>query len=104
MGGYLGVMAKLGPFCRRDNCSLVRGVLERFMTQLPMWSVHAWLVLEGGSPGAGLMSNVPMVGVGAMGVAGMLVEVEAVVEGLEILDGIFGCPLKVSGSLLMLSL
>ena len=26
MGGYLGVMAKLGPFCKRDNCLLVRGV------------------------------------------------------------------------------
>ena len=26
MGGYLGVMAKLGPFCRRDNCSVVGGV------------------------------------------------------------------------------
>ena len=27
MEGYLGVMAKLGPFCRRDSCSLVRGLL-----------------------------------------------------------------------------
>ena len=32
MGGYLGVMAKLGPFYRRDSCSLVRGVLERLIT------------------------------------------------------------------------
>ena len=26
MGGNLGVITKLGPFCHRDNCSLVRGV------------------------------------------------------------------------------
>ena len=28
-GGYLGVMAKFGPFCRRDSCSLVRGVFGK---------------------------------------------------------------------------
>ena len=39
MGGYFGVMAKLGPFCRRDNCSAVRGVLERLITHLSMWLV-----------------------------------------------------------------
>ena len=33
-GGYLGVIAKFGPFCRRDNCSLVRGVWERLITHL----------------------------------------------------------------------
>ena len=97
-GGYLGRMAKLRPFCRRDNCSLVGG-LERFITHLLVQSVHVWLVLEGGSPGAGFVSTVLMEGVGAMGVAGMLVEVEVVVEVLEILDGMFGCPLKVFGSL-----
>ena len=61
-------------------------------------------MLEGGSPGAGLVSAVPMEGVGAMGVAGMLVEVEVVVEVVEKLDGTFGCPFKVLGSLLMLPL
>ena len=34
MGGYLGVMAKLGPLCSRDNCSLVRGILDRLITHL----------------------------------------------------------------------
>ena len=55
MGGYLGVMVKLGPFCRRHNCSLVRGVLERLITHLSMWLIHVWLVLvlEEGCPGAG---------------------------------------------------
>ena len=95
MGGYLGVMAKLGPFCSRDNCSLVRGGLERLITHLLVQSVHVWLVLEGVSPGAGLVFVVLLEGVGAMGVAGMLVGVEAVVEVLDILDGTFGCLLKV---------
>ena len=54
MGGYLGVIAKLGPFCRRDNCSLVRGVLDRLITHLFVQSVHVSLLLEGGSLGAGL--------------------------------------------------
>ena len=49
-GGYLGVMAKLGPFWSRDNCSLVRGVLDKLMTHLLVWLVHVWLLLEGGSP------------------------------------------------------
>ena len=39
-GGYLGVMAKLGPFWSRDNCSLVRGVLDKLMTHLLVQSVH----------------------------------------------------------------
>ena len=34
MGGYLGVMAKLDPFCSRDNCSLVIGGLDRLITHL----------------------------------------------------------------------
>ena len=29
MGGYLGVMAKFGPFCRRDSWSVVRGGLRK---------------------------------------------------------------------------
>ena len=33
-------MAKLGPFCSNVNRSAVRGVLERFMTHLSMWSLH----------------------------------------------------------------
>ena len=33
-------MAKLGPFCSRDNCSLVRGVLERLITHLSNGSLH----------------------------------------------------------------
>ena len=48
MGGYLGVMAKLGPFWSRDNCSLVRGVLDRLMTH---FSIHVWLSAGGWEPG-----------------------------------------------------
>ena len=95
MGGYLGVMAKLGPFCSRDNCSLVRGFLDRLITHLFVQSIHVWLRLEGGSLGAGLESVVLLEGVGAMGVAGTVVGLEVVVELLEILDGIFQCLLKV---------
>ena len=64
MGGYLGMIAKLGPFCSRDNCSLVRGGLDRLITHLLVQSVHVWLVLEGGSLGAGLESVVLLEGVG----------------------------------------
>ena len=73
MGGYLGVMAKLGPFCSRDSWSTVRGVLERFMTHLSMWSL---LVLElYGLPLVGFawvdwVVVVLVEGVGAMDVAG----------------------------------
>ena len=98
------MMAKLGPFCRRDNCSLNRGGLEKFITHLSVWSVHVWLVMEGGSLVAGLVSTMLMQGVGAMGVAGMLVEVEVAVEVLEILDGTSGCVLKAFGLLSMLPL
>ena len=94
-GGYLGVIAKLGPFCSRDNCSLVRGVLDRLITHLLVQSIHVSLWLEGGSPGAGLESVVLVEGVGAMGVAGTVVWLEAGVEVLEKLDGTFWCPLKV---------
>ena len=34
MQGYLGVIAKLGPFWRSDNCSVVRGVFDRLITHL----------------------------------------------------------------------
>ena len=34
MGGYLGVMAKLGPFWRSESWSVVRGVWESFITHL----------------------------------------------------------------------
>ena len=93
-------MAKLGPFCRRDNRSLVRGVLERLLTHLSMWLIHVWLVLvlmlDEGSPAAGWVATAWVEGVGAMGVAGMLEVVEDGVDLLENLDGTFGCPLKVS--------
>ena len=87
--GYLGMMAWFGPFWSRDNCSLVSGVLDRLMTHL---SVHVWLRLEGWSPGAGLESAVLLEGVGAMGVAGTVVGLEAGVEVVIILDGTFWCP------------
>ena len=48
------MMAKLGPFWSSDNCSMVRGVLDRLNTHLLVKSVHGSLVLEGGSLGAGL--------------------------------------------------
>ena len=102
MGGYLGVIAKLGPFCNRDNCSLVKGGLDRLVTHLLVQSIHVWLVLEGGSLGAGLESVVLLEGVGAMGVAGTMVGLEPVVEVLDILDGTFWCLLKVFWSMLLL--
>ena len=88
-------MAKLGPFCSRDNCSLVRGVLDRLITHLLVQSVHVSLWLEGESLGTGLESVVLVEGVGAMGVAGAVVWPEAGVEVLEKLDGTFQCLLKV---------
>ena len=94
-GGYLGVIAKLGPFCSRDNCSLVRGVLDRLITHLLVQSIHVLLRLEGGNLGAGLGSLVLLEGVGAMDVAGTVVGLEVVVEMLEILDGTFWWLLKV---------
>ena len=94
MGGYLGVIAKLCPFCSRDNCSLVRRVLDRLITHLLVQSVHVWLRLEGGSLGAGLESVALLEGVGSMGVAGTVVGLGVVVDVLVILDGTFWCPLK----------
>ena len=71
------MMAKFGPFCRNDNCSVVRGVLDRLITHLLVWSVHVSLELEGGSLGAGLGAGAVLVeGVGAMGVAGTVDWVE----------------------------
>ena len=89
------MIAKLDPFCSKDNCSLVRGALYRLITHLLVWSIHVLLWLEGGSLGAGLESVVLVEGVGAMGVAGTVVGLEAVMEVLEKLDGTFWCPLKV---------
>ena len=94
------MMAKLGPFCSRDNCSLV-GVL---ITHLSVQSMNVWLVLEGGSPGAELVPVVSLEGLGAMGVAGTVVGLEAVLAVLDILDGTFCCLLKVFGSMLLLLL
>ena len=97
------MMVKLGPFCRTDNCFLMRGVLERLITNLSMWLVHVWLVLvlEGGSLGAGWVAAVWVEGVGAMGVAGMLEVVEVGVDLVENLDGTIGCLLKVLLALLL---
>ena len=90
-------MAKLGPFCSRDSWSTVRGVLERFMTHLSMWSLLVLELYELPLVGFAWVDWVVVVlveGVGAMGVAGTL-EVMEGVKGLgELLDGTFGCPLK----------
>ena len=97
MGGYLGVIAKLGPFCNKDNCSLERGVLERLMTHLSNGALH--LCGLGGLPLVGLAWVVCadawlVEGVGGLGVAGPM----EVMEGVEvlggILDGTFGWLLK----------
>ena len=93
-GGYLGVIAKLGPFCSRDNCSLVRGVLDRLITHLFVQSVHVSVLVEGGSPGAGFEAAVLLEGGGTLYVAGTVIELEAWGEVLEILDGTLWCPLK----------
>ena len=69
--------------------------MDRLITHLFVQSVHVWLWLEGGSPCAALESVVLLEGVEAMGVAGTVVGLEAVVEVLEKLDGTFWCPLKV---------
>ena len=86
------MVAKLGPFCKRDNCSLVRGVLESDNSLL-----H---VICTCMPGAGEWEPGCWVGVccaagrcGAMGVAGTLEEVEVVVEVVEKLDGTLQSPL-----------
>ena len=83
-------MAKLGPFCSRDNCSLVRGgfgqvdypFVGAVCTCIPVaggWEPGCWVgICYGGE------------GVGAMGVAGTVFWLEAGVEVLETLDGTFG--------------
>ena len=56
------------------------------ITQLLVQSIHISLWLEGGGLGAGLETAVLVEGVGAMGVAGTVVWLEAEVEVLEKLD------------------
>ena len=72
-------MAKLGPFCSKDNCLLVRGVLERLITHLSNRSLHVCGL--GGLP----LVEFPCVvrvdvwlveGVGGLGVARTLEEME----------------------------
>ena len=90
-------MAKLGPFCSKDSWSMVRGVLERFMTHLSVWSLlllELYGLLLVGFAWVDWVVVVLVEGVGAMSVAGTL-EVMEGVEGLgELLDGTFGCLLK----------
>ena len=94
MGGYLGVMAKLGPFCSRDSCSSVRGALERLMTHLSALQLHVWELLEGGSPWLELEATMVVEGGGGLGVAGMLRLLELWLEPCWKPVGTFGCPLK----------
>ena len=69
-----------------------------------MWLVHVWLVLAGGSLGAGWVAAACGWKVwGPMGVAGTLEVVEVEVDLVENLDGTFGCPLKALESLSVLS-
>ena len=88
------MIARLGPFCRRNNCSLVRGILDKLITHLFVWSVHVSLLLEGGHPVAGLEDTVLVEGGGTLCVAGTIVELEAGGEVLVNPDGTFWCPLK----------
>ena len=46
------MIAKLGPFCNKDNCSLDMGVLERLMTHLSNGALHVCGL--GGLPLVGL--------------------------------------------------
>ena len=93
-------MVKFGPFCRRDSCPGVRGVLERLNTHFLMCSsvLHVCLELEGGCLGAvvGAMGAESILeeGVEAMGVAGIGGMSLVLEEVVEILDGTFDCPLK----------
>ena len=43
-GGSLGVMAKLGPCNSRLSCSLVRGMLDRFITHFLLLSGSPWFM------------------------------------------------------------
>ena len=93
MGVFRGD-GKIGSFWSSDNCSMVRGVLDRLITHLLVWSVHVSLGLEGGSLGAGLEAGVLVEGVVAIGVARTVDWLEDGVEVLAKLDGTFQCPLK----------
>ena len=94
MGGYLWVMAKLGPFCNRDNCSSVRGALERLMTHLSVFRLHVCGLLEGGCPWVELEAAVVVEGGGGPGVAGTLRLLEFWLEPCWKAIGTFWCPLK----------
>ena len=90
-------MAQFGPFCRRDSWLVVRGVWERFITHLSMWFLHVCgllMLLLVVFPWVGRVAIALVEGVGAMDVAGTLELVEEVEDLGEILDGTFGCPLK----------
>ena len=81
--------------------------MDRLITHLLVQSlsVHVSLRLEGGSLGAGLVTEAVLVeGVGAMGVAGTTGLLEVWVEFLEKLDGTFQCLLKVLCASMVLSL
>ena len=96
MGGYLGVMAKLGPFCSKDNFAGEGGVREiddplvrLVSTCMRVGRVAAgWVSLccEGGHLAGGRY--------GGLGVAGTLEVVEVVEDLGELLDGTFGWLLK----------
>ena len=89
MGGYLGVMAKLGPFCKKDNCSSVRGVLDKLITHLLALLIHVWELLEAGSPVLELEAIVLVEGGGGLGVAGTLGLLGLGVEDWTNTDGTF---------------
>ena len=90
------MMAKLGPFWRRDSCWMERGVLERLITHLSAGAIHVCglggLLLIGLS----CVGGWDMVVVEGAGVAGTL----EVMEGVEVLgvlpDGTFGWPTQTS--------
>ena len=97
MGGCLGIIAKFGPFCRSVNCSLDRGVLDRLITHLSDGALHVCRLgglLLVGFPCVGGLAIVVVEGVGGTGVAGTLEVMEGVEDLGELLDGTFGCSLK----------
>ena len=77
IGAYFGVIAKLGPFCSRDNCSLVRGGFGQvdylFVGAVSTCILVGWRV----EPGCGLEDVVLVEGVGAMSEVGTVVGLEA---------------------------
>ena len=90
--GYLGVIAKFGPFSGSDSCPGVRVFLERLMTQFLVWSLvlHVCLELEdewlGVTVGAGSILDE---GAEAMDVAEAVGLPLALDEVIEFLDGTF---------------